>query len=167
MTGAHLIQLDSGALAAQPYRYTACGLDDVYLMNGFVIEETDYGRGLRIDHLDELHRVIAAHLVTKRKTLSAREFRFLRRHMNLTQSELGAALGVDAQTVARYEKGETSISGPADHLIRFWYAFTIVPRGQELQLVDAIKALIQMDEPLIEPPAHFFAATEHGWREAA
>jgi DNA-binding transcriptional regulator YiaG len=164
MTSAQRVQ--PVAVAAPPYHYTACGLDNVYLMNGFAVEETDYGRGLRVDRLDELHRLIAAHLVTKRKNLSAREFRFLRRHMNLTQAELGATLGIDAQTVARYEKGDTAISGPADRLIRFHYVFSSLPRGEQLPMIDDIMALIEMDEPLTEPPARF-AATEHGWRKAA
>lgn len=166
MTGSHGFCLGNAGLASEPYHYTACGLDDVYLLNGFIIHETQEGRGVSIERLDDLHRAIALRLVSHRKRLSPKEFRFLRKQMEMTQNELADMLGVDAQTVARYEKGETSISGPADHLIRFYYALFILPHDEKLRAVDEIKALIEMDEPLIEAPARF-AADEHGWREAA
>ena len=38
--------------------------------------------------------------------------------MELTQAELGAKLRVTDQTVARWEKGETTIPGVADQMLR-------------------------------------------------
>jgi DNA-binding transcriptional regulator YiaG len=155
-----------GANVEKLYHYTACGLDDVYLLDGYTIHETEEGRGVAIDHLDELHRAIAVQLVTHKKRLSPREFRFLRKQMDMTQNELAQLLGIDAQTVARYEKGETSISGPADQLIRFRYIFSILPRDQQLRFVEELNALVEIDEPLSATPARF-VRTEEGWREAA
>jgi hypothetical protein len=34
----------SGEAAKPPYRYTLCGLDDVYLMSGYEIKVTEHGR---------------------------------------------------------------------------------------------------------------------------
>jgi len=151
---------------ADPLHYTASGLDDVYLLNGFTIEETDYGRGTVIECVDALHTAIARHLVIHRKRLSAKEFRFLRRQIDMTQAELAGRLGLDAQTVARYEKGETAISGPADLALRFVYILWALPSGEQALVAEALKSLLDTDEPAETVPARF-VATEAGWREAA
>jgi len=46
--------------------YTACGLDNVWLANGFTIKETKYGKGVSIDDVDGLHRLLASNLVEKK-----------------------------------------------------------------------------------------------------
>ncbi len=53
--------------------------------------------------------------------LSAEAFRFLRIEMNLSQKVLGEQLGVDTQTVARWEKAQTTISRLADVVLRALY----------------------------------------------
>ena len=76
-----------------------------------------------------------------------------RRRRHLTQSDLARQLGVDAQTIARYEKGETAISGPADHLIRFIFAWSQLPDREKLDVIERVRALIDADEPVNAPPA--------------
>jgi DNA-binding transcriptional regulator YiaG len=119
------------ANALVPLHYTACGLDDVYLLNGFVRHSTPYGEGVSISHLDALHDAIALYLVTTRKALSPKEIRFLRKHMDMTQDDLGEQIGVTGQTVARYEKGESEIQGPADLAIRMVYVLHRCPSPAE------------------------------------
>jgi DNA-binding transcriptional regulator YiaG len=53
--------------------------------------------------VEGLHRAIGRHLVLHRKGLSPKEVRFLRKRMDLTQAELAAKLGNDAQSVARWK----------------------------------------------------------------
>ena len=81
------------SVAHEPYHYTQCGLEDVYLLNGFKRKEGPYGSGVTVTDIDGLHRAIGWHLVNERKTLTARELRFLRKEMELTQAELGAKIG--------------------------------------------------------------------------
>jgi putative transcriptional regulator len=99
---------------SKPYHYRECGLDDVYLLNGYRKEKTPYGNGVAVEDEDELLHVIALSLVHERPLLSGKELRFLRRRMDMTQSELAKVLRTDVQTIARWEKGRTKISGPAD-----------------------------------------------------
>jgi DNA-binding transcriptional regulator YiaG len=103
---------------SEPLHYTACGLDDVYLVNGFTREKIDGEDAVAIEDLDSLWKAIGLALVKGRKTLTPKEARFLRHHMDLTQAELGAKLRVTDQTVARWEKGETTIPGVADQMLR-------------------------------------------------
>jgi DNA-binding transcriptional regulator YiaG len=166
MTRGNGFHIDGRDLAADPLHCTACGLDDVYLLNGFRIEETEYGRGVAIEKIDELHQAIALTIVTRRRRLDGKELRFLRKQMDLTQSELAQRLGVDSQTVARHEKGETAIGGPVDGLVRFIYVLSLMPRGELEQLLGQVSALLEADEPPREHPLRL-RATAKGWMDAA
>lgn len=135
---------------SEPLHYKACGLDDVYLVNGFTREQIDGDDAVTIEDLDGLWKAIGLALVSERKTLTAKEARFLRRHMDLTQAELGAELRVTDQTVARWEKGETSISGPADLMLRvlFLASKCAQPEGGKVlaHLMEALDELRERDE---------------------
>jgi DNA-binding transcriptional regulator YiaG len=142
-----------------PLHYTDCGLDDVYLVSGYEVRQTPYGEGLTVKNLDELHKAIGCNLAKQKKVLSNRELRFLRRQMGLTQSDLGKLLGLSSQQVARWEKGDSEISGPADLLVR---ALFIQHAGGKLDLQKLAAFLEEMDAPVSEKVC--FESTAHGWR---
>lgn len=142
-----------------PLHYTDCGLDNVYLISGYEIEDTPYGEGLAIKNLDELHKAIGCNLSSQKKILAGKELRFLRKQMNLTQSDLGKVLGLSSQQVARWEKGESEISGPADLLVR---ALFIQYAGGELDLQKLANSLEETDAPLSEKS--FYEKTVQGWK---
>lgn len=142
-----------------PYHYTECGLDDIYLISGYVVEETPYGPGVTVKDVDQLHRVIGENLAKHKKLLTGKEIRFLRKQMDLTQSELGKLLGVSDQAVARYEKGENNIPGAADGLLRALFLESI---GDELSLRALLSALEEYDAPLHEK--QLFAEEDGEWR---
>lgn len=127
------------------YHFTECGLDNVYLVNGFRLEESSQGTIIRIEHLDGLIQAIAEHLVFVRRTLKGREIRFLRHHLNLSQRALGALLAVDEQTVARWEKGRTRVDGAAERMIRLMCA-------ERMRSSSSIHALLR-DVAALEDPA--------------
>jgi DNA-binding transcriptional regulator YiaG len=110
-----------GKLENAPYHYTQCGLDDVYLWSGFKIYDTPGQEGVAIDDIEGLHKAIGECLSLHAPKLNAKEFKFLRKTMDLTQAELAEQFGCDEQTIARWEKGETAINGAADRLIRLLY----------------------------------------------
>ena len=148
-----------GETDKDPLHYTACGLDDVYLMSGYEIVKTSHGEGTAIKKLDELHLAIGRNLAERKKVLSAKELRFLRIHMNLTQSELGKLLGLTSQQVARWEKGESDISGAAEFLLR---AYFIQHAGGSLCLQELVRGLDENDASTHEKS--YFVKTAKGWR---
>ncbi|BBP45009.1 hypothetical protein THMIRHAS_03820 [Thiosulfatimonas sediminis] len=103
------------------YHYTDSGLDNIYLENGYQLENMDDEEYLSIHHMDELHAAIGGLLVEKSAPLTANEFRYLRTELNLSQKALGGVLGVDSQTVARWEKAETQIPRTSDVVLRAYF----------------------------------------------
>ncbi|HXG79592.1 MAG TPA: helix-turn-helix domain-containing protein [Methyloceanibacter sp.] len=153
-------------LQNQPFHYKQCGLDNIYLMNGYCIEQTAYGEAVSIRDADELHKAIGVYLVQHRKVLSAKEVRFLRKQLELTQAELGSLMGQSSQQVARWEKGQSGIQGPADRLLRFIFLFSIMSEQERKEFMGLLEALDEMDAPAVEKPI-VFQSTEDGWLEAA
>ena len=114
------------------------------------------------DSRPQLHRVIGEHLACSKKALTGKEVRFLRKQMDLTQSELGRLVGLDAQSVARWEKGQRGLKkGPAELLLRVGYA------GTDQGNIDPLAILRRLDE--LDAPARerrVFKETNNGWRTA-
>lgn len=146
----------------EPYHYTECGLDDVYLTSGYEIRQTPYGEGVAIKHVEELHQAIGHALVTEKKVLSGKELRFLRTEMDLTQAELGQLVGLTDQSVARWEKDQYEIPGAADYLLRLIYLGHIKKTIDLRQLIESLKSMDSTGEERF-----VFKPTKDGWKQCA
>jgi DNA-binding transcriptional regulator YiaG len=160
MTTMLLRYADPAETNTQPLHYPQCGLDDVYLMNGYTIENTEDGPVLSVRNLDSLHKVIGQYLATEKKVLNGKEIRYLRKHMDLTQAELGRLLRVSDQQVARWEKEQSAMPGPADGLLRSLYIEGICEKGVKVRRL--LEALEEFDAPVKE--RQVFAPTARGWK---
>ncbi len=147
----------------RPYHYLQCGLDNVYLRNGFEIEATKYGETIRIHDIDGLHRAIGRCLIEERKALAGTEIRFLRHEMDLSQKMLAKLLEKSDQTVARWEKGESKADGPADRLIRLLYE-SFATHDERHSTRKLLERLTRLDADLGNIQ---FEDTEAGWARAA
>ena len=165
MTDERRFGLDGEEHSPEPLHYTQCGLDDVYLVNGFSREETDYGPATSIHNVDGLHRVIGLHIVEHKKTISAKEMKFLRRQMDFTQQELGNLMGITDQTIARYEKGESHVTGPVNRLIRIIYAYYLRPPEAQREVLDRLIELQKSDDTMPDHAA-YFGTRDDAWEEA-
>jgi len=145
-----------------PYRYTECGLDDVYLVNGYEIRRMGDEEGVAIKHIGELHQAIGCALVTEKKVLSGKELRFLRKEMDLTQAELGQLVRLTDQSVARWEKEQCEIPGAADSLLRLLYLAHI---KQKIDVRELIESLEETDS--VGDERFVFQPTEDGWKQCA
>ena len=128
--------------APTPLHYTMCGLDNVWLLNGFHPEETAYGPGVRVEDAEDLHRALAAGIVADKAPMSGQELRFIRKLMGLSQNGLARLLGSSDQRVARWEKGQP-LDPSAERLIR------MVTRdwlGDDYHIRDALEELAELDE---------------------
>jgi putative transcriptional regulator len=147
---------------AEPLHYTQCGLPDVWLLNGFRLRSTPYGDAVSVENIDGLHRTIALHLVQKKADLTGCEVRFLRKRLDKTQGELAALLRLDPQTVARWEKDQTDMSGPADLCVRLLVLEKETGSSAIGQIAEQVAALnSERGSQLL------FEETDEGWRVAA
>lgn len=125
------------------YHYTLSGLDNVWLANGYTFKQTPYGEAVAIENADELDSIISIGLIQQQDALTAAEFRFLRQQMGMSQSDIGAFIGVDYQTVARWEKQESSLPKHADSLIRLLYSGH---HAKDISVTSLIKTLNAIDK---------------------
>lgn len=150
------------------YPYTICGLDNIFILNGYNQSYIDGEEFVSVVDVDGLHRAIGRHLVLHRKSLSPKEVRFLRKTMELTQAELAAKLGNDSQSIARWEKGTCEMPGTAEKLLRATFLAEIFVDDNDLTvlrklLVSAMDELDFVDE--IKPAQAQFKFREQ-WDEA-
>lgn len=100
------------------YRYTECGLDNVYVHGLSPIIDDEGEEVFRINNINGLHKAIASSIAMQSAALSGKQLRFLRTEMGLTQAELGKMVHKEQLTVGRWEREETPIDTNADTIIR-------------------------------------------------
>ncbi|MDD5037268.1 MAG: hypothetical protein PHE55_21285 [Methylococcaceae bacterium] len=145
------------------YYYVQCGLDNVWLENGFEIVATPYGESVKIDRVDQLNAAIAEDLTQKPGPLTGKEFRFLRIQLDMSQKRIGELMGKEAQTVAIWEKSE-KVNQDVDFMIRHIYRQTAINARQTyVELVDFLNALDRTEYQ----NKRSFHETKDGWKKAA
>ena len=123
------------------YHYTDGGLRNVWLANGYEIKKTPFGEGVAFHNLDGLTESICIALTKKAGVLTGTEFRYIRSAgMLLSQPSLGKLMGIDGQSVARWEK-TSKVPRWADKLVRLLY--TAQAEGNEpiAKAVERIKTV--------------------------
>ena len=125
----------------KPYRYTECGLNYIYLLDGYQILNSARGRIIRVTNAGKLDRAIALAIVRRQKQLTGQEVRFLRGLLDMTQEALGRTLGVDAKTVATWERGKTKLPSTEDIAIRQIYLELTMHRQKFVETSRKIRGL--------------------------
>lgn len=101
------------------YRYLGCGLDNIQLRNGYEFVTSASGlEVVAIQDVEGLHRVIAENICDKEGPLSAKEFRFLRKELDMSQRTVAQFVGVEEQTVSLWERDVTAINPASERLLR-------------------------------------------------
>lgn len=125
--------------------YTTCGLDNVWLANGFQIKETKYGRAVSVNDIEGLHKLLTFNLIEKQGLLTGKEFKFLRVQLGLSQQGLGSMLGgVSENAISLWERKNT-VPAIQDHWLRM---LAIAKFKGNTKVSDAIER-IQTVEKLI------------------
>lgn len=86
------------------YHYKECGLDNVWLENGFVAKSTAYGKAVAIDDAVGLNKVLALDLTKKKGRVTGKELRFMRVVLGMSQEGLGKCVGASEQSVSLWER---------------------------------------------------------------
>lgn len=145
------------------HHYTNCGLDYVWLLNGFEYVETPHGRGVRIHDLDGLLKAIAERVISGPR-LRGQEVRFLRSMLDLSQDGLARILGQARPSVARWEGArDKPIPGASDRALRLFYAAQMAGGRAARQVSELLKELDEIEHGTREE--RFREAD--GWKAAA
>jgi DNA-binding transcriptional regulator YiaG len=143
------------------YHYTESGLQNVWLVNGYTVRKTPYGKGVSIHDVEGLHRLIGRSLA-QRPHLTGAELRFLRKEMGMSQSGLAALLGTSEQNISLWER-RGRIPKTSDRFVRLIYLEHIGDSNQKIrELVERLNALDQQAIERLE-----FAENKGKWKEAA
>jgi transcriptional regulator with XRE-family HTH domain len=109
------------ASAEQPFRFVDSGLSYVFLV-GIKYYTCECGRIIAdIPAIKELMQLIARDLVEKPTSLTGEEIRFLRKRLGKKQADFAHDLGIEPETLNRYENEKTPISETSDKLARLYY----------------------------------------------
>lgn len=142
------------------YHYTECGLQNVWLTNGYDVCEIDGEKAVSMSDVDELHELIGRSIAAK-SNLNAREIRFLRKELGLSQKRLADLLGSTEQTVSLWERRGRMPKG-YDRLVRLLYLEKI---DGNVKVQEIINRLIEFDFRQSEKLV--FSDTRTGWRLVA
>ncbi len=130
------------------YRYTECGLDNVYVHGLSPLIDDGGEEVFRISNINGLHKAIADSIVMQTAAMSGKHLRFLRTEMGLTQAELGKMVHKEQLTVGRWEREECPIDTNADTIIRL-IAIKRLNLESQLSIEDVSELSVQKAEPYV------------------
>lgn len=145
------------------YHYQGCGLANVWLCNGYNFVETEYGEGVAIENLPELHKAIGLTLVQNNPQLNGDEIRFLRIELDLSQVQLSSLLGVSESSLRGWENNRGEISEPAERLLRAVYCEFVEGTSHIRGLIEQLG---QINRDIYERGIKMKSG-ENGWSTAA
>jgi DNA-binding transcriptional regulator YiaG len=126
------------------YHYTECGLDNIYLVNGYEITKCKDDEEIYIHDIHGLHRAIGKLLVFKHGLLSGNEIKFIRTTLDLSQKSLGELLGLDYQSILGWEKNKTPISRTADRLLKIIF-YSYIRKDKDSSVYDKINEISKLE----------------------
>lgn len=127
------------------YHYKSCGLDGIYLKNGYSKAVVDGKNSVSITALDSLHEAISINLCDLPRKLVGNEIRFLRIEMDMSQKALGILLEKTDQAIAKWEKGESEISRGDDVSLRGLYLESV---NKDSKLGELLRRFNELDREI-------------------
>ncbi len=143
------------------YHYQECGLNNIWLVNGYAVENIEgYGECVSISNIEGLQKAIGKNIINNKPRLTGSEFRFLRKELDLSQIALAELIGNDEQAIARWEK-TGKVPKWADRLMRIFV--------QDYYGETGVRSLIERVRHIDhkEQERQLFEDDVSGWKKAA
>ena len=122
------------------HHYTECGLDNVWLANGYAVHDTPYGKGVSVSDADGVLQALATWLTQKPGRLTGKELRFLRTFLSLSQASLARVTGATEQSVSLWER-TGKVPKASDALVRMLVLEKISGIGTVSQVIERINTV--------------------------
>jgi len=142
----------------KPIRLRGGGLSNVYLANGFVVEDTPDGPATTYQDLPGLYECLGERIASQPGNITGAELRFLRKQLGVSQGELGTRVGKGDQAVAKWEKGDQPVPRADGRIVQYAWLATFRPR----RLRGAVLASEPEERSLA--PAHLLYMRSGNWR---
>lgn len=139
-------------------KFLGCGLENVFLLDGF--KSMDFGGQTAYSYpdIEGLYFALGRSIALSRHPINGREFRFLRNALGWSQAEAGATLGKTNQAVAKWEKGQLSVPRSDGHVIRLAW----LRRFESQSIVSMVNAMFG-DHPAQYAGAYHFSRSQGVW----
>lgn len=122
------------------YHYKECGLDNVWLENGYIVKKTAYGKATSVDDAISLHKVLAMELAQKKGRITGKELRFMRTVLGMSQEGLGKCVGASEQSVSLWER-TGKVPQYADSLMRLILSENLNGNSKVSEVIDRINTV--------------------------
>ncbi len=100
---------------------TGVGLSNVYLRNGFTVEDSDGDETISYENLTGLYFEISRAIASTPFTMRAEEFRFMRKQLQMSQADIAVLFDKSDQAIAKWEKGLLPVPKAESTLLKiFW-----------------------------------------------
>lgn len=153
------------------FHYTDCGLDYIYLFNGYEKHHhPEIGEGVSIHDIEGLHKAIASLIVKDCPVIRGQELRFLRSEFRLSQTQMGYLVGKDLRSIQRWEEERNfPIPTMADKLVRAMY----LANQNDPRSFNELREILYRTQEKLENKENFkckeitFSDTSDGWEAVA
>lgn len=142
------------------YHYTESGLSNVWISNGYKTRKTSDGQAVAIMDADGLHQAIGRHIAAK-GYMTGKEFRFLRKELDLSQNRFANWIGLTEDMVSKWER----LGRVPKMAARFIQSIYIEKIDGNVKIAEMVEKLANLDREAEGKVV--FEDTDSGWREAA
>lgn len=130
------------------YHYTECGLDNVWLENGYTVKKTAYGKATSVDDAIGLHQVLTIELTQKKGRVTGKELRFMRTVLGMSQEGLGKCVGATEQSVSLWER-TGKVPQYADSILRLLVSEKLNGNSKVTEVIERINTVERICNQLI------------------
>ena len=103
------------------HHMTGVGLSNIYLRNGFTVEDSDGDETISYENLTGLYFEISRAIASTPFTMRAEEFRFMRKQLQMSQADMAVLFDKSDQAIAKWEKGLLPVPKAESTLLKiFW-----------------------------------------------
>jgi len=157
-------RLERLATSEQPFHFVDSGLSYVYLVGiKYVYED---GRTLAdIPAIKQLMQLIARDLLEKPTSLTGEEIRFLRKRLGKKQADFAQEIGIEPETLSRYENDRVAVSEISDKVIRLYYLVFSQDEHLFEEVRNAIKELLAQWHVSSQPKKIVKRVDNNTWRD--
>lgn len=157
------------------YHYKDCGLDYVYLLNGFdVIDHPEMGRCISIHDIDGLNKTIIKFISEELPCIRGQEVRFIRSFLRFSQTQISTLIGNDMRTIQRWEEErDKPIPKPSDKFLKLFLSAHLDGSTLAEKICDILKEIKEENTKIVKKEnyrklSHMeFCDTSNGWKMSA